>query len=95
MSDPEKPASVMGVSVERRQRNDASISVGKWRIRLPQWMFWVLISAVTSFTVIQVVSILKTGKPVPIKGIVESRSGSYSNRVNAIEARVSALEQPK
>ena len=83
------------VAIERRDRSDASISVGKWRVRLPQWMFWVFISVVFSFTVIQVVSILKTGKPVPIKGIVESRSGSFSNRVSAIEARVTALELPK
>lgn len=80
------------IAIERRDRSDASISVGKWRIRLPQWMFWVLISAVFSFTVIQVVSILKTGKPVPIKGIVESRSGTMVGRVTNIEARVSALE---
>lgn len=59
-----------GFAIEKRDRDDASISVGKWRIRLPQWMFWVLIAGIVSFTIIQVVSLIETGKPVPVRGVI-------------------------
>ena len=97
MTEPKPIMEAGGVRVERRDRSDASVSVGKWRVRLPQWMFWVLLVLAVlipiCITIIEVASLKWTGKPVAIRGIVEaSRHGSYTNRIGAIEARVSELE---
>lgn len=86
-----------GLSVERRERDDVSISVGKIRIRFPQWAFWLamvlIVLAVTSFTVVELASLKWTGKPLPIRGIVESQNHQYRGTNNW--GRTQAVELPK
>lgn len=75
-------AKSMGFSVEQRDLNDASISVGKVRIRMPQWSFWILLAIVIGFFAMQICSLKWTGKPVPINGVIER---SHSNiRTNSV-----------
>lgn len=79
-----------GFAVERRELNDASISVGKVRIRMPQWSFWILLALVVGFFAMQICSIKWTGRPIPIKGVIEPthRSGSLTNRLGVVEVTV-------
>jgi hypothetical protein len=84
-----------GFAIEKRDRSDASISFGKVRIRMPQWSFWILMVLVVGFFAMQICSIKWTGKPVPIRGIVEAsrRTGSLTNRVANVEAVVDNHEK--
>jgi membrane protein implicated in regulation of membrane protease activity len=79
-----------GFAIERRDRSDASVSFGKVRIRMPQWSFWILVLLVVGFFAMQIISIVCTGKPVPINGIIEAsrRTGSLTNRVATVEKAV-------
>ena len=82
-----------GFAIEKRERDDVSVSWGTKRIRFPEWskyaIYLIIIFGATSFTVVQLASLKWTGKPLPIRGLVEAqRSGSFSNRVTAIETTV-------
>jgi len=70
-----------GFAVEKRELNDASISVGKVRIRMPQWSFWILLAIVIGFFAMQICALKWTGRPVPIKGVIERGHRSTTNSV--------------
>lgn len=84
-----------GFAIEQRDKDDASLSVGKVRLRLPQWAFWIgmllsvcLLTAVVGFTAIQIAALRWTGRPVPFKGIIESRGPRGAWHTNTVTGTI-------
>ncbi len=79
-----------GFAIEKRDKNDASLSVGPVRVRLPQWAFWLgfLGIIVGGWVYVSKISIEHGGTYVRIKGVTDSRGRHVTNVYQRVEAPI-------